>query len=313
MVAALFGLATSGPAAAQDKIRIGVGVDPSYTTWWVAQDMGFFAKNKISADFTQLPSGPEIADDVMAGELDFGASGTATWMPRFVRSDALRLLASQATSTNNFKIAALTSIKTLDELKGKKLGTVQGSTTDYLWALVAKKMDVPESELGLTPVPVPELPAALDRGDVQAFFAWEPWPTKAVEISGKDKVHILASSGDVGYFQNFVIVGNKTFIQSHPDVTIRMLAAMREASDFIKSNHAEAVKITAARNKVSYDLAEYIMGLYNFKIGFADTIVSGAKVEEAWMRSKERLKGNSINWDNVVDRSYFDKSASVAQ
>jgi NitT/TauT family transport system substrate-binding protein len=157
----------------------------------------------------------------------------------------------------------------------------------------------------------PELPAALDRGDVQAFFSWEPWPSKAMEISGKDKVHILASSGDVGYFQSFVIVANKKFVQAKPDVTVRMLAAMRDASDFMQKEHSEAVKITGTRNKMTPQMAEYIMGLYTFKMDFADTIVSGAKVEEAWMRSKERLKGNPINWNNVVDRSYFDKSASV--
>jgi NitT/TauT family transport system substrate-binding protein len=311
MAALVLSLTAHDPASAQDKIRVGVGVDPSYTTWWVAQDKGFFAKYGITAELTQFPSGAEIADGVMAGELDFGASGTATWMPRFVRSDNLRLVATQATSTDNFKMAALTSLKTLADVKGKKLGTVQGSTTDYLWALVAKKLNVPESELGITPVPPPELPAALDRGDIQAFFVWEPWPTKAVQISGKDKVHILASSGDVGYFQSFSIVGNKNFIQSKPDVTVRMLAAMRDASAFMKTNRAEAVKITAARNKVPLDIAEYIMGLYNFDIAFGDTIVSGAKVEEAWMRGKERLKGQPINWEKVVDRSYFDKSASV--
>ncbi len=310
-IAVSLGLAASGAASAQDKIRVGVGVDPSYTTWWVAQDKGFFTNYGIAAELTQFPSGAEIADGVMAGELDFGASGTATWMPRFVRSDNLRLVATQATSTDNFKMAALTSLKSLSDLKGKKLGTVQGSTTDYLWALVAKKLNVPESELGITPVPPPELPAALDRGDIQAFFVWEPWPSKAVQISGKDKVHILASSGDVGYFQSFSIVGNKNFIQSHPDVTVRMLAALRDASNFMKTNRAEAVKVTAARNKVSPDMAEYIMGLYNFEVAFGDTIVSGAKVEEAWMRGKERLKGNPINWDAVVDRTYFDKSLSV--
>ena len=298
-------------AIAQDKIRVAVGVDPSYTTWWVAQDKGFFAKYNIKAELTQLSGGPDIADAVMAGELDFGASGTATWMPRFVRSDSLRILGTMATSTDNFKVAAITSIKTLADLKGKKLGTVQGSTTDYLWALMAAKLNVPESELGLTAVTPPELPAALDRGDIQAFFCWEPWPSKAVEISGKNKVHIVASSGDVGYFQSFVVVGNKNFMQANPDVTVRMLAAMRDASESIQSDRAEAIKITATRNKLTPQLAEYIMDLYKFKIDFADTIVSGAKTEEAWLRRKDRLKGAAIDWEKVVDRSYFDRLATV--
>ncbi len=312
-IGAAIGLMTlgAGGAVAQDKIKVGVGVDPSYTTWWVALDKGYFAKYGINAELVQMQGGPDIADGVMAGELDFGASGTATWMPRFVRSDNLRILGTMATSTDNFKVAARTSIKSLDDLKGKKLGTVQGSTTDYLWALVAKKLNIAESELGLTPVTPPELPAALDRGDVQAFFSWEPWPSKAVEISGKDKVHIVASSGDVGYFQSFVVVANKNFLQSKPDVTVRMLAAMRDASEFLQKDRGEAVKITATRNRMTPQVAEYIMGLYNFKMDFADTIVSGAKVEEVWMRGKERLRGGPIDWEKVVDRSYFDKSVAV--
>jgi NitT/TauT family transport system substrate-binding protein len=306
-----FLVCSGAPAMAQDTVRIGVGVDPSYTTWWVAKDRGFFAKYNINAEITQFPGGPDLADATMAGELDFGSSGTATWMPRFVRSDALLIVGTMATSTDNFKMAALNSIKTLEDLKGKKVGTVAGSTIDYLWALVAKKLNVPESAFNIIPVTPPELPAALDRGDVQAFFCWEPWPSKSIEISGKDKVHILASSGDVGYFQSFVVVGNKKFIRAHPDVTVRMLAAMRDASDYIASEHAEAIKITAARNKMTPQMAEYILGLYRFKMDLTENVVTGAKTEEAWMRSKKRLKGNPIDWNKVVDRSYFDRAIAT--
>lgn len=306
-----FLVSSGAPAMAQDTIRIGVGVDPSFTTWWVAKDRGFFEKYNINAEITQFPGGPDLADATMAGEMDFGSSGTATWMPRFVRSDALLIVGTMATSTDNFKMAALNSIKTLEDLKGKKVGTVAGSTIDYLWALVAQKLNVPESAFNVIPVTPPELPAALDRGDVQAFFSWEPWPSKSIEISGKDKVHILASSGDVGYFQSFVIVGNKKFIQAKPDVTVRMLAAMRDASDYLAREHAEAIKIAAARNKMTPQMAEYILGLYKFNLDFADNVVTGAKTEEAWMRGKERLKGNPIDWTKVVDRSYFDKAMAM--
>ena len=306
-----FFVASAGEATAQDTVRVGVGVDPSFTTWWVAKDRGFFAKYSINVEITQFPGGPDLADATMAGEMDFGSSGTATWMPRFVRSDALLIVGTMATSTDNFKMAANNSIKTLADLKGKKVGTVAGSTIDYLWALVAEKLNIPESALNIIPVTPPELPAALDRGDVQAFFSWEPWPSKSVEISGKDKVHILASSGDVGYFQSFVVVGNKKFIQGRPDVTVRMLAAMRDASDYLVSERAEAIKIAATRNKMTPQMADYILGLYKFKMDLADNVVTGAKTEEAWMRKKERLRGNPIDWTKVVDRSYLDRAMAT--
>jgi NitT/TauT family transport system substrate-binding protein len=301
------------PTRAADTVRIGVGVDPSFTTWWVAKDRGFFKKYNIDAEITQFSGGPDLADATMAGEMDFGSSGTATWMPRFVRSDALLIVGTMATSTNNFKMAALTSIKSLKDLEGKRVGTVAGSTTDYLWALVAKKLNIPDTKFDIVPVTPPELPAALDRNDIQAFFSWEPWPSKSVEISGKDKVHILASSGDVGYFQSFVVVGNKTFVQSHPDVTVRLLSAMRDASDYMANHHADAVKIAAKRNKMTPQMAEYILSLYEFKMTLTNRVVTGAKTEEAWMRSKDRLKGNPIDWTKVIDRTYFDQAMAMSK
>jgi NitT/TauT family transport system substrate-binding protein len=298
-------------AQAQDVVRIAVGVDPSYTSWWVAADRGFFSKHNLKAEITQFSGGPDLADATMAGEQDFGSSGTATWMPRFVRSDSLRILCTMATSPNNFKMAALTSVTRLSDLKGKRVGTVSGSSTDYLWALVAKKLAIAESDLDIAGVTPPELVPALDRGDVKAFFSWEPWPSRAVEVAGTDKVHILASSGDVGYFQSFVVVGNKGFIEAKPDVTARVLAALREATDYLNKEHADAIRIAAARNKMTPEMADYILGLYNFKLDIADSMLAGAKTEETWMRGKERLKGSPIDWSKVVDRGYFDRAMSM--
>jgi len=298
-------------AFAQDQVRVGVGVDPSYTSWWVAADRGFFTKRNLKVELTQFSGGPDLADATMAGEQDFGSSGTATWMPRFVRSDALRIVCTMATSPNNFKMAALTSITSLAGLKGRKVGTVSGSSTDYLWALVAKKLEIPESGLDIVGITPPELAPALVRGDVQAFFSWEPWPTKAVEIAGKDKVHILASSGDVGYFQSFVVVGNKNFIQAKPDVAARLLAALRDATDYMNKERADAIKITATRNKMTPEMAEYIVGLYKFNLDIADSMIAAARTEEAWMRGKQRLRGSPIDWNVVVDRSYFDKAMAM--
>jgi len=220
-----------GKARAEDTVRIAVGVDPVFTPWWIAQDQGFFKKYGIKADIRQFSGGPDLADATMAGEADIGSSGTATWMPRLVHGGLL-VIGTMATSHDNYKMAALTEIKSLADLKGRKVGSVGGSTTDYLWVLLARKLKVPESSFNVIPMPPPELVPSLDRHDIAAFFVWEPWASRAVEVSGPDKVHILATSGDVGYMLNFVVVANKQFATSHPDVTVRVLAALRDAIDF---------------------------------------------------------------------------------
>ena len=295
---------------AQETVRIGVGVDPVFTAWWIAEEKGFYQKHGIKAEITQFSGGPALGDATMAGEMDMGSSGTATWMPRIVRGSMV-VLATMATSPDALKMAALTSIKSLEDLKGKKVGTVGGSSTDYLWVMAAKKLNVPESAFDVIPMTPPELVPSLDRGDIQAYFVWEPWASRAVEVSGKSKVHIMANSGDVGYLLNFVVVANKKFVDAKPEATTRVLAALRDAINFQNGNPAEAARIGAEKNKLKPDMASYIINLYRFSLGMTPETESAAKAEEAWMRSKERLKGEPIDWSKTIDRSFLERAMTM--
>jgi NitT/TauT family transport system substrate-binding protein len=311
IIALVFGLlgAPGSAAWAQDAVRIAVGVDPVFTPWWIAERKGFFKKYGIQAEITRFSGGPDLADAVLAGNADFGSSGTATWMPRLARGSLL-ILATMAKGVDNYKIAALTAIKSLDDLKGKKVGTVGGSSTDYLWDLVAKKLGTPPGGIELVAIPPPELVPSLDRGDIQAFFCWEPWPTKAVQVSGKDKVHLLAGSSDVGYYSNIILVGNEKFVTANPGATVRVLAAVRDATDYMNKDHATAVQVGAEENKLTPEVAGYITDLYRYSFGFADDMVEAAKSEEAWMRSRNQLKGAPIDWSKVADRKFVDQVKS---
>jgi hypothetical protein len=90
-----------------------------------------------------------------------------------------------------------------------------------------------------------------------------------------------------------------------------LLAALRDATDYMNKERADAIKITAARNKLTPEMAEYIVGLYKFNLDIADSMIAAARTEEAWMRGKQRLRGNLIDWNVVVDRSYFDRAMAL--
>lgn len=297
-------------ARGEDVVRVAVGVDPVYTPWWVAQEKGFYQKHGIKAEITQFSGGPALADATMAGDTDISSSGTATWMPRIVRGSMV-VLGTMATSTKAYGMAALSRIKTLDDLRGRKVGTVGGSSTDYLWHLVAKKLDAPDSAFELVSIQPPELIPSLDRGDVDAFFCWEPWPARAVEISGKDKVHIQATSGDVGYLLNFIVAANKKFVEAKPEATVRVLAALRDAIAFQNSNPAEAVRIGAESNKLKPELSSFVLGLYKFSLGQSPDMEGAARTEEAWLRGKERLKGDPIDWSKTIDLQYLNRAMTM--
>ena len=132
-----------------------------------------------------------------------------------------------------------------------------------------------------------------------------------IEVSGKNKVHILANSGDVGYFLNFIVAANKKFVDAKPDATVRVLAALRDAIDFQKRNPAEAARIGGEKNKLKPEMASDIINLYQYSLGIAPETESAAKTEEAWMRSKERLRGEPIDWSKTIDRRYLDRAMAM--
>jgi ABC-type nitrate/sulfonate/bicarbonate transport system substrate-binding protein len=116
------GLLLSIPAhqvRAQEMVRIGVGVDPVFTAWWIAEEKGFYKKHGIKADITQFSGGPALADATMAGEVDIGSSGTATWMPRIVRGSMV-VLATMATSPDALPCAPSRWVKFIRS--GRALG-----------------------------------------------------------------------------------------------------------------------------------------------------------------------------------------------
>ena len=154
----------------------------------------------------------------------------------------------------------------------------------------------------------PALVPSLDRGDIVAYYVWEPWASRAIEVSGKDKVHILANSGDVGYNLNFVVVANKKFVDAKPKTVENVLAALRDAINWQNANPVEAAQIGAKANKLDTKMASYIIGLYKFSLGLTPDTITAAKAEEVWMRSKERLKGNPIDWSKTIDRQFLDRA-----
>ena len=95
------------------------------------------------------------------------------------------------------------------------------------------------------------------------------------------------------------------------EMDLAFAAALRDATHYLNNERADAIKIAATRNKMTPEMAEYIVGLYTFKVDLAESMVAGARTEEAWMRGKERLKGSPIDWSKVVERGYFDRAMSM--
>ncbi|MBI5442300.1 MAG: ABC transporter substrate-binding protein, partial [Deltaproteobacteria bacterium] len=237
----------AAPARADQKLRIGTGIDPVYTTYYVAESLGLFKKHGVDAELKLFSRGGEALDALMAGELQAQSSAEYPDILAIDKNPDVIIVGVSCVAPHTIKLTARADIKKPQDFIGKKIGSALGSVTDYCFDKYFEKNGVDRSKVNYVNVPPPESVPLLDKGDISAFFYWEPWPSKALEVSGS-KVHILGSSAQLGvYSSKLFITVPRSFAEKNPDTIKNFLKALSEAGEYAQQNPQEAHKIVAKK------------------------------------------------------------------
>lgn len=298
--------AASAPETA--SIQIGISPDPAYAPYIVADRQGFFAEHGLQAEIRRFSNGGDMNDAVVAGEVDYAGSGTGTLLPRLATGRE-KIFAVTATSGTTFGIAAKTELQEGADFSGKKLGMVPGTTSEYVWEFFLREHGIAKEDVEMVGAAPPELVSALDRGEIDAFIVWEPWPTQAVRTSGEDAVHIFGRNEDVGYLLYFSFAGNAEFMEQNPNTTAALLRAVRDAIDFIEENPDETVAIMADVMQLSEEEARPLVEDYEYGLGLPEELRQDISDTAAWLKGLGRLD-TDVAYEDVVDPTHIEKVQS---
>jgi NitT/TauT family transport system substrate-binding protein len=230
----------------------------------VAIDPGFFEKRGINAEIVSLANGNLGLDLVATGDADLGTSTEAGGVVRRSKGAPLYVLGMGALSGLNNSIVASEDIQSPEDLEGKKIGFPAGSSANYFFHRYVQKHGLDASAITAVNADPPELTAALNRGDIDGFFLWDPWPDQAVEtIPG---MHILARSGDDDvYFAQQYFYGGERMINDQP-LASATLDAIIEGNTWLsdEANLPQAAEILAGYYEMEPENALRLLKLWNW-------------------------------------------------
>ncbi|MFT4148760.1 MAG: ABC transporter substrate-binding protein [Paracoccaceae bacterium] len=192
VAAALVGIGLSLPAQAED-VTFALGMDVAYAPFYLAKERGIFEKHGLNVTILQFANGGEGIDAVAAGQAQVGAAAEQTTMFRMGRGLDLRPITIYEKSGDYIKLVARPGIEDAKDIK--TFGVVKGSASEYSTNLTMQKFGMDPASVKIVYSGPPELPALLARGDIDGYFAWEPWPSLGIKQGGK----AILTSGDVGY------------------------------------------------------------------------------------------------------------------
>ena len=154
----------------------------------VIKKYGLDTKNHLNITFKHGSPG-ELERQLLAREADIAQTSPMIASKANLDGKALRLLSPQIHMSYNILVPAASPIKTLADLKGKKVAVAPKVTAAYTaFALVLRSADInPEIDLNLIFGSIPDAVKHLQNGEVEAATVSYPLAATLVE-SGKFRV-----------------------------------------------------------------------------------------------------------------------------
>ncbi|RZL11013.1 MAG: sulfonate ABC transporter substrate-binding protein [Rubrivivax sp.] len=169
----------SVPAWAQNAVlRIGF---QKYGTLTVLKAKGDLEKRLatlgVDVKWTEFPAGPQLLEGLNVGSIDFGTVGEAP--PIFAQAAGADLVyvANQppAPAAEAIVVPKGSTIKSVAELKGKKVALNKGSNVHFLLVKALEKAGLKYTDIQTVFLPPADARAAFERGSVDAWVIWDPF------------------------------------------------------------------------------------------------------------------------------------------
>ena len=219
-------LAVSRPSFAGTTVRIGY---QKYGNLLLLKTSGLLERKLTplghAVEWKQFIAGPALMEGLAAGAIDFGTAGETP--PIFAQAAGAPLVYLGAEPPAPHGEAILvrdtSPIKTLTDLRGKKIGFNKGSNVHYLFVRAIEKTGLTLADVTPVYLAPADGRAAFERGSVDAWVIWDPF-LAAAQASGHTRV--LADGEGLVANQQFYF-GTKSFTdRAVIDIVFEAIAAI---------------------------------------------------------------------------------------
>ena len=292
----LAALLCTDPSWAQTKMTIATGVDPVFSAYYVAQQEGLFKKHGLDVRINTGPSGSAMVAFLVNGQIEsaFGSeiAGVANH-----NLDPNVVVVAQATRLVRWIAVVGRNVDTLDQLKGKKVGIARGSGGEVFWLAMIDKLKLNPADYTVVNVEAPEMVAALERGNIDAYAVWEPWVTRGLAAIKNTKV-LRTQEGILE--QGVYVYMNRGWIQKNPAPAEAFIRALVDATDLINHDRKRAAKdVSDFLKNLDPAMVEQLMAKLTFEMELSDFTVNLFRLAEAQLKAQGKL-AKPLDWSGFI-------------
>jgi sulfonate transport system substrate-binding protein len=179
----------------------------------------------VQVSWNEFPAGPQLLEGLNVGAIDFGYVGEAP--PVFAQAAGADFI---------YVVAQNSPIKTVADLKGKKIAFNRGSDVHWFIVALLRKHGLDYGDIQPVYLAPADARAALERQAIDAWAIWDPFLAAA---QSQSNVRLLADGqGVVSHHQFFL--SQREFAQKRKDVIAITMEELGKEGQWVRQNVAAA-------------------------------------------------------------------------
>ncbi len=287
----------------KEAVTIGVATIIMSSPVIIAREKGYFAEEGLQVTFKPYKFGKKALAGLFAGENDVATSGGIPFMFNgFARND-YRMLGTITYTSSDIKVLVRNdgTVRTPADLKGKRIGIIKGTGSHFFAHVYLGEYNIEPSAVQFISMPPADQADALRQGQIDAAVLFVPTALYALdELQGQAVV--LPPSN---LFQNsFNLTAMKSWTEQHPETAIKILRAVNKATEFIRQNEPESIKLIADYMKLSEDILKRVWADHTFDLYLNQSILTSLEDGARWA-----MKNRFVDTETIpayIDLIYLD-------
>ncbi len=258
--------ATAARAESAKELRIGYQKSASLFVLQKAQGTleKRLAPQGVAVKWVEFPAGPQLLEGLNVGAIDVGFVGEAP--PIFAQAAGARFVYvgndPAAPAAEAVVVPKDSPLKTIADLKGRRVALNKGSNVHYLLVKALEKNGLKYSDVTPVFLAPADARAAFEKGSVDAWAIWDPFLAAVEHQTGARQL------GDgVGVINGFNFYLAETgFAQSNPHLIRELFDNTQDAARFVQADIPRAAALIAPLQGLDVAVVETSLRRYRFGV-----------------------------------------------
>jgi ABC-type nitrate/sulfonate/bicarbonate transport system substrate-binding protein len=303
ILAALWYWPSQRPDGGIEKLTLGVATGGYSALIYVAEKKNLFRKQGLDVSIRDFQAGAMAVDGLVADQVDVAtASGFVLVRESFERNDVRAFAAISAARDVELVGNTLKGIKTPEDLRGKKIGTLSGSVAEFFLGTWLTDYGISiKDEIQLVHLQPSQLAGALAQGRIDAAAVFAPFSFDTKNAL-KGTAFAWPLQGGRDYY--FLLITKEPWIKDHPAGPVRLLKALLEAERFLNANKREAQAIVEERLKITHPTLLSVWEQNEFSLQLNQDLLILMEDEARWLIQRNRTPKSAV--PNYLNFFYLD-------